>query len=125
MRISFMSPVLVVLGVSVLVAQGPAPSRTPYGRIAVTSQNVLALREWDTNVDSRLRSGELVRRKVRRDTMLSGRQHERYDQYWSGLRVAGGDVVRQIRNGSTQSNVWCSRHRAVHSATVLWPSWRP
>ena len=59
MRISFMSPVLVVLGVSVLVAQGPAPSRTPYGRIAVTSQNVLALREWDTNVDSRLRSGEL------------------------------------------------------------------
>ena len=103
MYVLSMSPLLVVLGVSVLVAQSPAPSRTPYGRIAVTSQNVNALREWDTNIDSMLRNGELVRRKVRRDTMLSGRQHERYDQYWSGLRVVGADVVRQIRNGSTQS----------------------
>ena len=35
-----MSPLLVVLGVSVLAGQGPTTSRVPYGRIAVTSQNV-------------------------------------------------------------------------------------
>jgi Zn-dependent metalloprotease len=98
-----MSPLLVVLGVSVLAAQGPATPRIPYGRIAVTSQNVSLLREWDINIDSMLRSGELRRRNVRRDTMLSGRVHERYDQRWDGLRVVGGDIVRQIRNGSTQS----------------------
>jgi thermolysin len=103
MHVLSVSPLLVVLGVSVLVAQGPAPSRAAAGRIAVTSQNVTALREWDTNVDSMLRSGELVRSKARRDSMLSGRQHERYDQHWSGLRVVGGDVARQTRNGLTQS----------------------
>jgi bacillolysin len=96
-----LSPFVVLICVSVLTAQ--SPSRFPSGTIAVTTQSAALLRQWDATVDSLVRAGQLVRRKVQTDTLLPGRTHERYDQYASGVRIAGGDVARQTRSGSTES----------------------
>jgi bacillolysin len=87
-----------------LLAQGGAAARnTTVRSISVTAQDRGALRTWDSTVDSLVRQGELVVRKVRTDTMIEGRSHERYDQYFQGVRVFGGDVARQVADGVTES----------------------
>ena len=50
-----------------------------------------------------MRSGELRIRQTREDTLLPGRTHERANQYYRGVRVFGGDIARQLRNGVTES----------------------
>jgi Zn-dependent metalloprotease len=87
-----------------LLAQGGAPQRnTTVTSISATTQDRAALRTLDATIDRLVRQGELVVRKVRVDTMMEGRSHERYDQYFEGVRVFGGDVARQISNGATES----------------------
>jgi bacillolysin len=95
---------LIVIGAAaVLSAQSPAPPRRASGLIAATAQNAALLRDWDTTITRMARGGDLIRRKVISDTLLEGRDHERYDQYVDGVRVVGGDVARQMKNGSTES----------------------
>ena len=77
--------------------QGTAGRRT--GVVAVTSQTGALLRSWDTTVDAMRRSGELVLTRSRTDTLLSGRTHERFQQYVNGMRVVGGEVTRQLTGG--------------------------
>ena len=87
-----------------LLAQGGAPQRnTTVTSISATTQDRAGLRTLDATIDRLVRQGELVVRKVRVDTMMEGRSHERYDQYFEGVRVFGGDVARQISNGVTES----------------------
>jgi bacillolysin len=87
-----------------LLAQGGAAARSTTVRsISATAQDRGALRTWDSTVDGLVRQGELVVRKVRTDTMIEGRSHERYDQYFQGVRVFGGDVARQVADGATES----------------------
>jgi thermolysin len=87
-----------------LLAQGGASQRnTTVTSISATTQDRAALRTLDASIDRLVRQGELVVRKVRVDTMMEGRSHERYDQYFEGVRVFGGDVARQISNGATES----------------------
>src|SRR4029453_16875387 len=86
-----------------LLAQGgAAPPNTTVRSIGVTTQDRSALRTWDVTIDGLVRQGELVVRKVRTDTLIEGRSHERYDQYYQGVRVFGGDIARQISNGVTE-----------------------
>lgn len=63
--------------------------------IRVTPRAVGALRAWDRRVTADIRSGDLRRRSVREDTLVAGRTHERFDQYFRGVRVYGGDLSRQ------------------------------
>ena len=96
---------VVTLGASAtLLAQGGASQlNTTVRALTVTTQDRTALRTWDATVDRLVRDGELVMRKVRTDTMIDGRSHERYDQYFQGVRVFGGDVARQVADGATES----------------------
>jgi bacillolysin len=80
-----------------LIAQGRGRS----GRLTVDSgQNI---RQWDTFVDSLQRSSELRVRQHRGDALIAGREHDRLDQYYKGVRVFGGDVARQMERGITVS----------------------
>jgi Zn-dependent metalloprotease len=64
---------------------------------------VSALRQWDATVGAMTRAGTLILRKLRNDTVLEGRTHERFDEYAGGVRVFGGDIARQNRGGVTES----------------------
>ena len=87
-----------------LLAQGGAsPRNTTVRAISATTQDRSALRTWDVTIDGLVRQRDLVVRKVRTDTLIEGRSHERYDQYYQGVRVFGGDIARQISNGVTES----------------------
>jgi bacillolysin len=74
----------------------------PRGRVTIRT-SAADRRAWSARVDSLLRSGELRVRRQMPDTLLAGRTHERADQYHRGVRVFGGDVARQVRNGVTES----------------------
>jgi thermolysin len=71
-------------------AQSAAPRTV---RFAATGG--LPLRQWDSRIDAFERNGDLVLRSRRDDTVLGGRTHERFDQYYQGVHVFGGDVTRQ------------------------------
>jgi bacillolysin len=60
------------------------------------------LRQWDLQVTTLARSGDLQRVASDRDPLVPGRTHERYVQRYRGVRVFGADVVRQL-NGFGQA----------------------
>ena len=62
-----------------------------------------ATRDADTLVDRMLRSGELLARLERDDTLVAGHRIEQLAQYYNGARVWGGDVTRQFDGAGTVS----------------------
>jgi len=73
------------------------------GRVTIRTESIAERRSWTSRVDSMMRSGELRIRQTRDDPMVAGRTHERADQYYRGVRVFGGDIARQLRDGATES----------------------
>ncbi len=61
------------------------------------------LRTWDAYVTSESRAGGLRLRSTDRDPSLPGRSIERFQQYYRGVRVWGGDVVRDSESGAARS----------------------
>ena len=94
---------MLVASATLLAQGGTSQLNSTVRSISATLQDRGALRTWDAAVDRLVRDGELVVRKVRTDTMIEGRSHERYDQYFQGVRVFGGDIARQVADGATES----------------------
>jgi thermolysin len=65
-------------------------------RVTVAASSLAELRPWDAAVTQMARSGDLRLRTVSDDTLLAGRSHERFDQFYKGVRVFGADVTRQM-----------------------------
>ena len=63
--------------------------------VALAATRADDLRVWDQQIDRMIRSRELRVRENVRDTMMPGHLHERFDQYFRGVRVVGGDITRQ------------------------------
>src|SRR5262245_50579865 len=61
------------------------------------------LRSWDSQVDQMLRSRNLRVRSVQADEIVPDRQHQRLDQYVQGVRIADGDLTRQLARDGTVS----------------------
>jgi Zn-dependent metalloprotease len=93
-----MSNATIVLSCTVMLMAAPSVVRAQAHPLAVTATGASPadLRAWDQQIDQMLRSRDLRVRAVEHDTLLPGRDHERLDQYYRGVRVAGGDVTRQI-----------------------------
>src|SRR5262245_11563524 len=89
--------VVTALAPGILVAQ-PRPMS-----VAASTTSPNELRAWDQQIDQMVRRGELRLRETKNDTMLPGRRHERLDQFVRGVRIAGGDIVRQTANDGTVS----------------------
>jgi thermolysin len=80
--------------------QGPRPQRVAAGDASMTpgttnSAALAALRSWNTSVTAMTNAGQL--RSIRResDPTVAGRRHERLAQFHRGVRVFGGEMVRQ------------------------------
>ena len=92
-----------VVSVAAVTAQDAAAPPDAATRLAASSVAPRELRDVEARIDLMRRTGDLQLRRATTDTILEGRQHERYDQYWRGVRVFGGDVVRQSNAGLTES----------------------
>jgi bacillolysin len=69
----------------------------------VAATSFTDLRGWDATVDQMRRDGDLQVRITIGDTLITGRVHERLEQYYKGVRVIGGDMARQTDGGLTVS----------------------
>lgn len=90
MRLTACRLVVFTLALSALAASAAAQE------VRVSPRGLAALRDWDRRVTAGIRAGDLRRRSVREDTLVPGHAHERYDQYFRGVRVYGGDLARQV-----------------------------
>jgi thermolysin len=73
------------------------------GRRTVIASDSRSLRAWDSQITRMLRDGQLRSRGEDADQMIEGRGHERLDQVHRGVRVFGGELVRQSLGGQTVS----------------------
>jgi len=103
MRVLRVLPAICVLAIVVAGGQLGHPLRAQVRRQAVAATSIADLRSWDATVDRMRRNGVLRLRRTTEDTELSGRTHERLDQFYKGVRVYGGDIARQIDRGLTVS----------------------
>lgn len=97
-----------------VVAQAPQGGATGLSRLLATSPG--ALREWDTRLTSMERAHDLRLRTVQVDTLVPGRSHERYDQYYQGVPVFGGEVVRET-DGAVTLSVTASLYSGINLDT--------
>jgi thermolysin len=61
------------------------------------------LRTADTEIGRMVRGDQLRLRASETDRLMSGRRHQRFDQYHQGVRVFGGEIVRQLDGAETVS----------------------
>jgi len=80
--------------------------------LALTRASADDMRAWDAQVDQLIRSRALRVRDTQADALLPDRQHQRLDQYYRGVRIAGGDLTRQLANDGTVS-LFGTIHAAV------------
>lgn len=80
-----------------------APVSAAVGPVAIAATTPRELAEWDTRVASLMREGQVQVRQNRADTLLPGREHVRLAQVHRGVRVHGGELVRQSEGARTIS----------------------
>ena len=90
-----LKPPLRALLVCLVFAIAPVTGLAQGRPVALAATRADDLRAWDQQIDRMIRSRELRVRESVRDTMVPGRVHERFDQYFRGVRIVGGDITRQ------------------------------
>ena len=94
--------VVAVVSAAVFFPLHPA-AQDGSGRRAVAVSDSRSLRAWDSQITRMLRDGQLRSRGEAADQMIEGRSYERLDQIHRGVRVFGGELVRQAHGGQTVS----------------------
>jgi len=94
--------ILAVLSTALLTPAHPS-AQAGTGARAVTATAGRDVRAWDAQISRMVRDGQLRSRGEQADLILEGRSHERLDQFHQGVRVFGGELVRQADGGQTVS----------------------
>ena len=110
------------LAAPVLMAARQAPGVSGAGTRQDRPREIRAtqaadLRTWDAEIGRMVREGELRLRRSEIDLLMGGRRHQRYDQYHRGVRVFGGEMVRQ-RDGVETISVFGTTYAAIDIDTT-------
>jgi Zn-dependent metalloprotease len=101
-----LSAVLRLGGAVAFISLAVVPASAQQGHpsaLVATRSTIDALRAADAAVDSMIRDRSLIVRTVERDELMPDRVHERFDQYFHGVRIVGGDLTRQLSTDGTVS----------------------
>jgi thermolysin len=98
-----------------LALQGAAAAAERPLRVAAASGAVLD--DWTHRVYDLVAARALVPRQTREDTMIAGRRHERLAQLHQGVRVFGGELLRQSDDAGTLS-VFGTLYEGIDVATA-------
>src|SRR3954447_25989376 len=88
-------------------------AQEPRRAIVVDAHSPAQLRDWDSRLDRMQRSGELRVRDTHQDTLITGRIHQRSDQYYRGVRVYGGDVSRQSQTSGVTESAFGTMYQGI------------
>ena len=95
-----------ILTAVALVSMGQEATSQAPGGVSLSAgyaTNLDELRRWDAEIDSMVRTGELVVMSRLDDERLPGREHQYVAQFFQGVPVFGGGVSRQLDRGVTVS----------------------
>jgi thermolysin len=84
-----------VAAANVVFAQGAARQ--------VAAVQPAEVRAWDARIEAMVKEGALALRRADEDPLVPGRRHERLAQVHQGVRVQGGELVRQSDAAGTVS----------------------
>ncbi len=90
------------LSVAVTASRAQTPVVVPPQTLSLSASGTAAV-DWSDHVAHLIGEGQLARARIQRDSWMSGRTHERLDQYHHGLPVFGGQVIRQVDGRSVRS----------------------
>ncbi len=79
-----------------LLVAGPALFAADPGGVRVTATDPPEVRAWDERIETLRREGALRPERTEADVTFPGRRHQRLDQFHRGVRVEGGELVRQV-----------------------------
>jgi len=102
-RCSFLSIAGIAVALLVSLTAHPVFAQGRPMALAATRAGSSELRALDQQIDQMLRARTLRLRETVRDAALPDRRHERLDQYYSGVRIAGADLTRQTASDGTVS----------------------
>ena len=94
--------ILAILSAALLTPLDPS-AQAGAERRAVAVSDAREVRAWDAQITRMLRGGQMRSRGEEKDLLMEGRSHERLDQYHEGVKVFGGELVRQADGGQTVS----------------------
>ncbi len=94
-------PIVVVS--TILIPLRVRPQAVGRPRLVATATAGRGLDSWDRTTTDMVRAGDLRLAQVADDTLVTGHTHERLDQYYKGVRVFGGNTVRQMAQGQAVS----------------------
>ena len=98
------SLLLILLSQTSATAQSAVVVPQPgLGRLTVAATTPVDLRRWDGTIEQSVQRGALVMSNVLADPVLAGYQHETFRQFYGGIPVYGGSLVRQTAGGVTVS----------------------
>jgi len=87
----------------ILIPFGARPHALGVARMTAMAMAGRAVENWDRTTTEMVRAGDLRLANVAEDTLIAGHTHERFDQYYQGVRVFGGSTVRQMAAGEAVS----------------------
>jgi thermolysin len=91
------------IAITLCFAPARAQRQPPAGHLTIVPRSIAEVRDATPLVDGMRRSGELRLRVSREDPLVRGRLHQRFDQYYQGVRVFGADVAQQSLGGQIVS----------------------
>ena len=94
---------LALAAIGVCVSASVVAARQTRAPLRIATGGSSEVRQWEGRIRSLQRSGDLRLRERRADTLVSGRSHERLDQFHRGVRVYGADVSQQEAGGQVVS----------------------
>src|SRR5438105_932968 len=101
----------VIFAAVVLSTSGSRAADAPHLTLAAVSPADVG--SVDRMVSQMVRGGELRLRESTPDSLMPGRTHERLDQYYRGVRVFGGDLVRQVTSGGAAVSVFGQMYQDI------------
>src|SRR5947209_4514572 len=104
--------------IALLLVLGGGQSRAANATLTLAAVSPADVAAVDRSVSQMIRGGELRLRNSTVDAMVAGRVHERFDQYYRGVRVFGGDVVRQSTTGGSPLSLFGQMYSDVDVDTT-------
>lgn len=93
------------------LAQGMSASQSG-AVLTIAAMDAPELSQADSSIERMIHEGDLRLRERRDDLLIPDDVHERYEQYYAGLRVFGANVLRQ-RLGAETASVFGSLYTGI------------
>jgi thermolysin len=108
--------IAVIAGAQFLGSPGPRAADPP--RLTIAAVSAADAVDADRTISQMVRAGDLRLRQPVPDSMVAGRTHQRFDQYYHSVHVFGGDLVQQTTSSGSPVSVFGQMYQDIDVDTT-------